>query len=256
MRPSNSRVFCIAVVLCTCVGSSLLTRQLLSQAAVKTELTATMEETFYRYPSGERVRVQPSKFVQFSDGSTVEVLDQVSPGGIAVQRRTVTDLQRRQTVVVDGLTESVTTYKLNDTAVAFHRRHTDATCSAASSSPRERLLGFEVVRLEERTAMPDGEIRKVESWRAPSLNCLSLKETLYLGRQEAALSITSMRIVNEVQLQEPANSLLTTPAGYVERAPSAVLAEYRRRYAPNQDVCPTCGRAEAADGAYYSHQKN
>jgi hypothetical protein len=231
-----------------------MTRHLLSQSAVKTEVMAKVQETFYRYPSGEQAKVDDSTFVQFADGSTVEILEQVSPAGAATQRRTVTDLNKRRNTVIDGLTESITTYKLSDKAVELRRGQTDPTCSAPRSAARARLLGFDVVRLEEQRALPDGEIWKVESWRAPSLNCLRLKETFYLGRQDSPLSVTNVRLVTEVRRERPAASLLTIPAAYVERSPSAVVAEYQRRYAQAQDVCPTCLRMEAPDRAYHNQQ--
>ena len=236
------------------IVASMLTVHLRSQTGTPAAVTIAVEQRMNRYPSGEFVQIQTSMFVRRSDGSTVELRTVAAPDGESHQQRTITDLARKRISVLDGLTQSLTTYKLTDQHVA-NRRLRNTSCLNAGSETRD-ILGYRVVRVKEKLGGPEGEVRKVESWRAPDLDCYPLEETLFMGREGSSLSVVNLRKAVEIRPGEPDAALFSIPAGYTERAPSAVIAEFERKYGLSRDKCPTCSHMQQPDQAYFSHQRN
>lgn len=82
-------------------------------------------------------------------------------------------------------------------------------------------------------------------------NCFSLRKTLVIGPSEDQLRLARVDEAAQVTIADPPNELFEKPAGYRERPPSEVTAEFYRRYP--SEPCPSCVRGgdREADEAYY-----
>lgn len=246
-------VFMLSIV-SVAATASLLTKNLLSQPSSVPNLTVKILHKFHRYPSGELVRTDETITARRSDGSTVECRWVKSPTGAIMEQRNVTDLAAGRIVVLDGLTDSMTTYPLTANQVA-ERRKIGTRCDG---EPAGEILGYAVVRVDKELPGQRDELQKLESWLAPQLNCTPLKEVYYVGPAAGPVQVVNIREVIEVTLATPASSLFVIPSGYSERSPSEVVQEFDRRYQASvaAPVCATCRQMSASDEAYQKHREN
>jgi hypothetical protein len=201
----------------------------------RTPLTYNLTETMLT-PSGTVGRTHQYFYGVRSDGSTVEVRRSAAPDGTPVEQRIIEDLSGLRRISVDGLTESVTTYSISARAAASKAAKPES-CTSAAPAAHSTLLGYDVVRdAQELPAPAPGAKHRVESWRAPALNCLALDERLFRTDNGHEILVT-VRQVTSINQQEPDPQLFTPPKGFIERSPGDVLAEFARRYpsapAPN-----------------------
>lgn len=213
-----------------------------AQPIARTPFTASLHETFYQYPTGEQVKTRDLAVAVAATGLRIEARHLVNPAGQGVEQRIIMDPVRRSRVVVDGLTESLTTTPYTSRPV---------TCTNDATSKHSTILGYDVVESIE-VRNQSGETWRTESWTAPALDCFPLRETTYIGKTGGSAVLTSVREATGVVMGQPAASLFEIPAGYTERAPSQVLAEFNRRY-PDRTM-PAMG-LEHSDQAYYQQQK-
>lgn len=208
----------------------LIVRALYAQSGNRVAFTATMTEDFYRYPGGEFVTSKQSTDAYSANGSRVRLQALVAPSGTSVEKKTIIDVLSQKRIVVDGLTESLTTYNLRkDDIIALQSKPT--SCGEAPSAERSSILGYEVVKVIRDWSPPSEAINRIESWKALALDCYPLKEIFYHG-QPGSTVVTNIRQVTAVSIGEPNLDLFAVPAGYVERPPTAVYREHENRY-PN-----------------------
>lgn len=212
-------------------------------------LTATRRQSVYDR-TGTAHLVETAVYAIRGDGSTVRAWSVAKPGnggtGTAMERRII-DLSSAEEVSIDGLTDSTTTAPIPKQALNFYR--TPPKCTTDIAPMRGNMLGYEVVRnVEDRQTST--RLIRTEEWRAPALDCLVLKETIFFGRTQADLYTSNINEVLEVKIGEPSPALFERPTEYTERAPSQQSAEYARRYPAA--VCPACSKGDQeADEAYY-----
>jgi hypothetical protein len=117
----------------------------------------------------------------------------------------------------------------------------------------DKVLGYDVKLLERDLLAPGpgGKKISVESWRAPALNCYPLREKLFLGDGNEKI-VTHVREVISVMPGEPDATLFQIPAGWTERSPSQVYAEFERRYPAYARGIPPV--AVEQDKAYNHHR--
>lgn len=216
----------------------------------KPGFTVKRVQKVYRVSTGEKVYTYESTYGRRSDGSSVEVRRIADPEGNTREQRVVIDLTGKRRLTLDGLTQSVTTYALSEAQVAEHRRRPACPVEPAE---RDQLLGFDVVRIEERTRTGKGTGFRVEKWVAPALDCLPLRERVFVSHAGDRFELAWEAEVTSVELVEPPAEWFEIPAGYVERSPSAVLDEFRRRFPSS---CSRCGERtdDILDQVYYAHQ--
>jgi len=214
--------------------------------------TATKIEKFLTSP-GTYGRQEESVFAVRSDGSTSEIITRLAPDGRVVEQRRISDTVSRRRVSADGLTDSVTTYKIPP-QIALQMGTRPATCNAGPNPQRDRLLGYEVLRVVEDIGRP-GRGKRLESWRAPELNCFPLRETVTLIQPDGSQFVTNVRETTAVVVGQPQPLLFFITPHYAERSPSQVFAEFNRRYPDARHRAnPTGFGARVLDDAYLQNQ--
>jgi hypothetical protein len=164
-------------------------------------------------------------FARRSDGSTVNARHIKGPGSMGmITQRDIIDLFLAKEIAVDQTTESITSEPLTPQFVSAYLK--PPNCGSAGP---ETLLGYGVVRDTKDYDNP-GKFMRRESWRAPSLGCVPLKETVWIGPDAANLRVASTREALTVTLGEPPAELFAIPSNYVELSPSQRSAEFSRRF--------------------------
>lgn len=180
-----------------------------------------------------------------SDGSTMRGRRLVKPGNRGeTEQRTITDLSQGKRILVDGLTDSLSTVFLSQNSVTRAKGRALSACPAVDRSTRSNILGYEVFRWTY-DQHGGGQVFRNEEWLAPDLNCLSLKTTVLAGTSESDLRMSNVEEVIEVKRGEPDASLFAIPSTYSERSPQSVAEEFRHRY-PEEPLCLKCGRSDEA----------
>lgn len=204
----------------------------------------------YRVPTGEQVHTYHSTYARRADGSSVEIRRIVDPDGNVREQRKIIDLVQKRQLLVDGLTESVTTYPLTGPEMAAL---TQEPACAARGAERAELLGLKAVRAEENVKTPKGTELRIEKWLAPGLGCLPLRERVFTAHAGGPFQLAWEQEVTSFERSDPPAEWFEVPAGYIERAPSAVLGEFDRRFPTS---CSQYGRqtGEVLDAVYSAHQ--
>jgi len=240
----SSAMLLIVVVV---VASSLVTKRIYAQSRRKA-LVYEQTEQFLTGPNtygkGER-----TLHAVRGDGSSVEVRRIDAPDGTPAEMRIIVDLALLRRFSIDGLTHSVTTYGINPKVAAQVAAR--AQCGQDSSALRSSLLGYPVVRDEQQTAVQsNGTTGKLESRRAPDLDCLALHETHTLVQTDGQTFVTNIRDVTSIRLGEPDSALFQVPASYTERRPSDVMTEFNRRYPAAAPTSPLGFGSSKLDQVY------
>jgi|GEM_PF-5727870 len=182
--------------------------------------------------NGEYRSTRLQSFAIRSDGSQVLTMTQPDPSGVQRTERTVWDIQTSVRKSADDRTESYVVFPMRRMAHSF--QHRSRTCIDQPLAA-ERILGYQVVRLEEEFEIPTesgGRFRTVE-YQAPGLNCYTLKEEAYQSTGDGPLELFEVKEVVSVVEGEPDPAVFELPRGYTERTPLEVLSEFGRRF-PDQ----------------------
>jgi hypothetical protein len=219
----RSALFVAGLAAAAVGGTFLGARHLRGQAPSTTALTADITEELYAVPSGELRMSMTWVYTQTSNGSYAR--ERIIDGKPA--SRVIVDFSSGRRILVDHLTESLSTTYLRNAPSSPNRQ--PQGCGVPGDAPQASLLGYEV-RLREAPERP-GENLQVSEWVAPSLNCFPLKVLTYRTPDNGGPAVlVNAKTVTRLTLGEPSGSPFVIPSGYVERSPSAILAEFNRRY--------------------------
>jgi hypothetical protein len=197
-------------------------------------------------------------FAVRGDGSTAELFERsnVTGDGKVVYIKKILDVPGKEHVVVDPFSESVTTYPLLPQAVAGLAAKAIQTCGG---TPDGEMLGYSLMRTDESHGQeetgPNLDEVQHHLWLASNLNCIPIRreDILFKDGKELQRTLSSFTHVAE---GEPDPSLFEVPQNYVERPPSAVMAEASRRHPKAAALnCGTCSQA-SKDEVYIHAQKN
>jgi hypothetical protein len=230
----------------TFVSSFGISKQVIL-AQGRTALTATETESVYDR-AGE-VKTSTNKVIGVrSDGSTVRALTVSIPGdrGVA-ELRHILDLSKGEEIVVDGLTESVSTFPIPSRGVDLHKQM--PRCTTEDPRTRGFLLGYDVVQVVYERARATRTFRQ-EQWLAPALNCLPLKQIFYIGSTAADMYAANVKEVTQITTTEPPPVLFEKPSGYAERSASQRRSEFSRRY-PEVPIPEPLREADREDDRLY-----
>jgi hypothetical protein len=184
-----------------------------------------MVERQYRVGAEAPVRTENYLFARRSDGSSVKSIPmQIMPHGGWANQRIIEDFAAHLRTSIDPSTESLTTYRYSRQVVAKLSTPT-SVCSDDPQAAHVQVLGYDTV-VATHTAPGPGAGIEVKQWRALQLNCFALQEEA--GSPDDKWATTREALL--VKEGPPPASLFEIPAGYVERAPSEVMAERARRF--------------------------
>ncbi len=191
-------------------------------------------------------------YVVRSDGSRMEPRVIQARDGKLYEQRTIQDAASGRRVVIEGVTQSLTTYQLNERETAALRvAHRD--CQGNQSKEEERILGYRTTR----SLIRLGETplaSSIERWVAPELDCAVLKERFTKRDHAGQIVATQEKWVTEIRLGEPAAELFAIPA-WPERTPSQVKAELERKFGLKPETLGNAGDREQ-DAAYWVRQSS
>jgi hypothetical protein len=180
-----------------------------------------------------------------SDGSRSESFIRTDPTGKQYNQRIIWDAGRRARIVLEAITESVTTYPLWASQIAALRRLT-SDCGLGANAESSTILGEKV--FEKVTPSPLPDRRRLEEWVAPRLGCLALRERTLVPQSSGGDTVLSWKEAVFLTFKDPDPALFQVPA-WPERRPSEVFAEYSRRF-PSDAVTPN----PLVDKAYLTAQ--
>lgn len=180
-----------------------------------------------------------------ADGSTVRIRMRHRPDGSTAEQRVINDFRTRHQTVIDGLTESQTTYPINERIVK-ESTLPPQTCTKNLKAPHSNVLGYDTVL--DRLAV-EGDNMVTDYWRAPELNCLALQTQIFRIEGGNQILLQTQSVAN-LDFKAPPDSWFETIANYTERAPGAVMAEYNRRYPQRTTPAPPDSRYEKLNDAY------
>lgn len=181
-----------------------------------------------------------------SDGSRSESFIRTAPNGKQYNQRIIWDVGREARIVLEAITESVTTYPLRASQVAALRRLT-SDCGTGADAEQSTILGEKVLKKITPTPLPDH--RRLEEWVAPRLGCIALRDrTLIPQGSTGGDEVLMWKEAIFLSSKEPDAALFQIPA-WPERRPSEVFAEYSRKF-PGDAVPPN----PLVDKAYLAAQ--
>jgi hypothetical protein len=196
-------------------------------------------------------RIEDFDYARRSDGSWVEdVKKQIMPNGGWGDERIVMDYSTGKRVSIDPSTESVTSYQSSAKAIA-QLSAPPIACSNDPNAKHVEVLGYDTVVVERILPGPTPNFGKVTDWEAPQLNCFPLQETAAIDGGEWSRTREAL-LVKE---GDPPTELFEIPVSYVERAPSAVMAERARRFPADQAAQAAVSRSQPLDEAYRLYGK-
>ncbi|WP_031498694.1 hypothetical protein [Bryobacter aggregatus] len=228
-------------------GSYVVQAQEAQHSPKLVSLVANQTTTSYS-PTGEVRDSFRSTIARRSDGSQVEIRHFQGPEGKPAENRLLLDVPGLKRISVSGPAESITTYKMDQAAIAQKIAATvDPRCGLEEGAERITVLGVEALHAYKTIGH-----QKREIWRAPSLGCFELKaiatQTLTDGR-EARTVVDTLSL----EQREPDPAMFQVPA-WPEMSPSEVYRSIQRRY-PNIPAPPASTDAPA-DAAYRSRKQN
>jgi hypothetical protein len=181
---------------------------------------------------------QDQYFARRADGSTVQSRVVTGPDGKQYTQRTVADAAKGVRVVIDGVTQSITTYHLSKVAVA-ELRAPARRCGNDASPSGESLMGHAVVRT---VLNANG---RIETFLAPDLGCVLLRERVYRPDANGNDRQVASKEAVAVMPGDPDPALFVIP-DWPERSPSEVTSEMSKKF----HLQPPLGPDLAADQAY------
>ncbi|HWB86289.1 MAG TPA: hypothetical protein VG675_19255, partial [Bryobacteraceae bacterium] len=232
------------------LGSLVVVSHLHAQQNNRVAFTASVRETLYSYPAGKQAAVKDTVFAFAETGKRVEIRQVTNPAGQSAEQRIVTDPNAHTRIVADGLTQLLTTTHMNHQNAARYTAK-PSKCTGDAVPEHLSLLGYDVVKSVVLRTTQSGSTWKTESWNAPALDCFPLREIVTIQKAAQPAVVTNVREATNVVLGTPPASSFEIPAGYVERPPSGVMAEFSRRY-PDHPTSLT--GLDQSDVAYYKQQ--
>lgn len=224
-------------------------RKLKGQATIRKPFTATIVE--HRYSRGTVSAEWPgTEMIMYavrSDGSTAEIMRRLDPNKNWVDRKVIIDAGSAKRVSVDPTTRSITTYSLPQSPLSLSE---SKTCNASAGAQHSTILGYEVVKVEEKANSMPGDTASYESWRAPTLDCFALYESASPTPDLNGPTHTTRQVVFLTE-GEPASSLFSVPADYTERSPSAAMKEFQRLF-PAETHCESCATSMSTLDSVYA----
>lgn len=236
-----------------------------SQGLPAYTVTALKKENIGTRPDGSKIERQGSVIAAFrSDGASAVWEEgfssdaELAPFGQHVHYGRLAFPSGHYRVKVFPEAESISTLFAPKTSPIHLQQKCEASANQPglilSDSDPTSLLGYRVVRFSSVNSQKDGNQLVREDWKAPELNCASLRTVS--GRVDAQGHARILQTIEAttVKMGEPDPKLFEVPANYTERAPSEALAELARRLGV---PAPASNRGlEIADKKYWDSRKN
>lgn len=182
-----------------------------------------------------------------SDGSRAE--KRISRNQSTLEMRVIVDVGSATKTVLDANTKSKTTYALPANEIMALRYQPSSCVIGSQPVEQSTILDIPVVKVTT-PATPGQPSVEVVRWKAPSLNCFSLRtEAREVSAGGVPKGSTSVEETLSVTIGVPDTAMFAIPADYQERYPSEVLEKARQQ--AGRAPCPECGsRDSKLDEAY------
>jgi hypothetical protein len=181
------------------------------------------------------------------NGSQVKIVRKIAATKQWVDVKTVIDLESKQRIEFEPLTESRTTSPLS-ARYAQYLLTKPKSCGEGSAPERDRIREQEVIKVQNEYNLPSGEVDRIERWLAPALNCFPLRERFSRGPKKGPFALKMTRDVTMLSLGEPDSKLFLALPGFKERTASEVAAEFKRKYPKlAEEGCGPCTTTPSAE---------
>lgn len=239
MRKVAYFIFVAAGTVTTWVAS----RSVVAQAFIPDAMTITYSQT-----TGDGVTMPTKTLIAElsirSNGSTSEVRHIQAPDGRSYEQKVILDVGTQREVVVDSITESVTTYALSVEGLKS-LTNAGARCATFANAKQEAHLGHRVLTITQMFSD-----RSIESSFAPDVGCVLMRQVISQKGMDGQYRIVSRKEATALRLGEPNPARFQVPA-WKERSPSAVIAEFERKF---QLKSSNTEAHLQKDKAYYARQ--
>jgi hypothetical protein len=200
-----------------------------------------------------------------SDGSlgrrSIKVTSLGVPDSKVVETREIVDAVARKRTSLEVLSNSKSTFPMNDTEVKKFTGAPDKSCATFADAKMKvvvtpvpepsSLLGYSVIKVTLSVTETSDRSMSVERWLSPELDCEALREvaTMILKR-DGSKYVTTKEVVS-LLIGEPEQGLFEIPTDAVERSPSEVLAAVAQS---RGEVCKMCDSklSTMADKNYFA----
>lgn len=175
-------------------------------------------------------REESQVFAVRADGSFVELYKRRDPqGGQKVYYISkITDITAKKQSVLIPFGESVLTYPMRSETASTYTQP-----SQCNGEPAGEMLGYSVVKSVSENGPeltgPNLDKLVITEWNSTRLNCFAMRREAVFYKNGTEIQKTVDMTVNVIE-GEPDASLFTVPVSYVERRPSAAMAEARRLF--------------------------
>ncbi len=213
----------VAVVVLASLATWVGTRKTVAQVLGPRPMTVRYVESHFRDSDGALTFQSQKVWAVRSDGSVVEPRLPGAPDGRVYQQTIITDAAQGKRFVVDGITESVTTYVLKDESVQA-LRIPGGRCLSEKGVEAESVFGYTTLRVD--APLAD---KTIQQWLAPDLNCVPLRTTVSRMMPDGTPKVLLQREVVDIAFGEPDAALFAVPE-WPERTPSQVLELFRQKY--------------------------
>jgi hypothetical protein len=225
------------------------THKLKGQTTIRKPFSATI--VVHRYSQGTLSAEWPgTEMIMYavrSDGSTAEIMRRLDPNKNWVDMKVIIDAGSAKRISVDPATRSITTYSVpqSSSPVVGHEG-----CTTSPSALHSTMLGYDVVKVEEKPSSMPGDTSSYESWRTPALDCFPMYESTSPTPDINGPTRTTRQVVFLTE-GEPASSLFNIPADYTERSPSAAMKEFQHLF-PAEPQCESCATSMSTLDSVYA----
>jgi hypothetical protein len=216
----------------------------------KTEFTMTVLESVAEGDGA--ISTKKLIYAYRRDGSWVK-LDYREGGRGITEVKTVFDVQKGQSVTYNPHIQGKMTLPKTEKELEYASVKPLRCVSPEeeSSVPTGTLLGFKVLKLvsEDNSC---GEDHRVETWKAPDLNCEAVKYSLMRQNQYGKWETLGGGEATSIVMGPPDPLLFHEPEGYQEMSPIETFAKMRMaRGLPNRE--PTAGERRDQDVYIKAH---
>ncbi|MDQ2841489.1 MAG: hypothetical protein M3Y72_10725 [Acidobacteriota bacterium] len=155
-----------------------LTRAVKAQSLAPKPFAIRYEEQTF-IPSNSITSKQPMRYTTFArraDGTISESRMQIAADGVEYKQTTIRSPTLGKRIVLDGITESKTTYRLSAKEIKSLEFPPKDCSSAGRIFKQGKWDQYDTVGIV--ADIPGAERRHFETWRAPELGCAVIEQTV------------------------------------------------------------------------------
>ena len=199
----------------------------LRSATRKKPYMATVMVSMYK-PDGTLSRTENRLYAVAVDGSQVDVFREALPDNAWAYPRKVRNVSTGLRSLIEPATKSVVTERMSKDEIN-DLVSVSGNCGAEAGAATRTILGYVTVRSYREMSVNENSSIRIESWRAPALDCYPLYERSDLGPKNGPSAYDVKEVLFVVE-GDPPQALFKIPSGLDERSPSQMNSEFEHLF--------------------------